>query len=295
MRLGHFLDREDGDQWCGAVTTPDTIINLPAAGDAAGIDLPHRLDALLRERDWRRRTEQVIDRAEETGVGQVERATLERRRPIANPSKMVCVGLNYRDHAEEGDNPIPDEPVLFAKFPTAVNDPGGPIEWDPNLTAQVDYEAELVIVMGRETRRVSQASALDHVAGYTAGNDVTARDLQRRDGQWVRGKSLDTFAPIGPDLVTTDEIDDSHDLDIWTEVNGERLQDSHTSNLIFGVSELVSFCSRAFTLLPGDLIFTGTPPGVGTYRDPPVYLEEGDSVTIGIEGIGQLQNTCTPS
>ena len=157
---------------------------------------------------------------------------------------------------------------------------------------EVDYEGELAVVIGRRASYVDRAQALDHVAGFTVGNDVSARDLQHGDGQWVRGKSLDSFAPIGPELVTTDEVGDPHDLDVWAEVNGERLQDSSTSNLIFGVDELVSFCSRAFTLRPGDLLFTGTPPGVGVYRDPPVLLEDGDEVTIGVEGVGELTNAC---
>jgi 2-keto-4-pentenoate hydratase/2-oxohepta-3-ene-1,7-dioic acid hydratase in catechol pathway len=199
---------------------------------------------------------------------------------------------DYVDHAEEGDNPIPEEPVLFSKFPTSVNGPGGTIEWDPDLTGKFDYEAELVVVIGEEARHVDEADVLDHVAGYLVGNDVSARDLQHGDGQWIRGKSLDTFAPIGPELVTPDKVDDPGTLDIWTEVNGERLQESTTSNLIFGVEELIAFCSRAFTLTLGDLLFTGTPPGVGVYREPPVLLSDGDEVTVGIEGIGELHNKC---
>jgi len=147
-------------------------------------------------------------------------------------------------------------------------------------------------VIGTEARRVSPEDALDHVAGFTVGNDVSARDIQHGDGQWVRGKSLDSFAPTGPEIVTTDEIADPHDLDIWAEVNGERLQESSTSNLIFGIDELVSVCSQAFTLKPGDLLFTGTPPGVGVYREPPVLLEDGDEVSIGVEGLGELTNYC---
>ena len=292
MRLGQHKTTNAEQSWCGATTTDGTIVNLPEASDATGIDVPRRTTDLLADWRWQRKAELAVEYAEETGTGVYDADDVDRLAPVTNPEKVVCVGLNYRDHAEEGDNPIADEPVLFSKFPTAVTGPESTITWDPEYTEKVDYEAELVVVIGREARRVGQEDALDHVAGYLVGNDVSARDLQHGDGQWVRGKSLDTFAPVGPELVTTDEVDDSHDLDIWAEVNGERLQDSTTANLIFGIDELVSFCSQAFTLKPGDLLFTGTPPGVGVYRDPPVLLEDGDRVTIGIEGIGELTNEC---
>ncbi len=291
MRIGQY-ETADGKSWCGVKATEETVINLSEAGAAAGIDIPRLSTDLLANWQWRRKVELAVEYAEETGTGVYDADNVDRLPPVTNPEKVVCVGLNYRDHAEEGDNPIPDEPVLFSKFPTSVSGPESTIRWDPELTQKVDYEAELVVVIGRETRRVSREAALDHVAGYLVGNDVSARDLQHGDGQWVRGKSLDSFAPIGPEIVTTDEVEDPHDLDIWAEVNGERVQDSTTANLIFGIDELVSFCSQAFTLKPGDLIFTGTPPGVGLYREPPVLLEDGDSVTIGISDIGELTNSC---
>ncbi|MFC6719089.1 fumarylacetoacetate hydrolase family protein [Natrialbaceae archaeon GCM10025810] len=293
MRLGQYGTTDGTQGWVGAKTDDRTVVDLIEAGAAAGVEIPRESTDLLAEWEWRRKVELAVEYAEETGVGVRDVDDVERQAPIRTPGKVVCVGLNYRDHAEEGDNPIPDEPVLFSKFPTSVIGPGDTIAWDPDYTEKVDYEAELVAVVGREARRVDPEEALDHVAGYLVGNDVSARDLQHGDGQWVRGKSLDTFAPIGPELVTANEVDDPHDLDIWAEVNGERLQESTTSNLIFGVDELVSFCSRAFTLEPGDLLFTGTPPGVGVYRDPPVLLEDGDEVTIGIDGIGELTNTCS--
>ena len=292
MRLGQFHDGDRSDGWVGVPRSDDTVINLPAAGSAAGIDIPDRTRALLDQWEWRRKAELAVEHAVETGVGVVDAASVTRTAPVTEPSKIVCVGLNYRDHAEEGDNPIPEEPVLFSKFPTCVNGPEGTISWDPDLTQKVDYEAELVAVIGSEARNVDADDAEEYVAGYTVGNDVSARDLQHGDGQWVRGKSLDTFAPIGPDIVTPDEVGDVHDLDIRTEVNGERLQDSTTENLIFGIDDLVAFCSRAFTLNPGDLLFTGTPPGVGVYRDPPELLEDGDTVTVTVEGVGELTNYC---
>ncbi|MDG5820716.1 fumarylacetoacetate hydrolase family protein [Natronococcus sp. A-GB7] len=292
MRLGQYTTTDGAQPWCGARIDDTTVVNLAEAGAAAGVDLPRRSTELLAGWEWQRKAELAVEHALETGTGVYEHDDLERHAPVRNPQKVVCVGLNYRDHAEEGDNPIPDEPVLFSKFPTTVTGPGSTISWDPDLTEKVDYEAELVAVIGTEARRVDEDEVLEHVAGYLVGNDVSARDLQHGDGQWVRGKSLDGFAPIGPELVTADEVDDPHDLEIQAEVNGERLQESTTANLIFGIDELVSFCSQAFTLKPGDLIFTGTPPGVGVYREPPVLLEDGDEVTIGVEGLGELTNTC---
>lgn len=291
MRIGQY-SVDDEQPWCGVKTDDETVVNLPEAGSTTGLDLPRATGQLVAEWQWQRKAELAVEHATETGNGVYDLADVDPSAPVRDPSKVVCVGLNYVDHAEEGDNPIPDEPVLFSKFPTSVNGPGGTIEWDPDLTQKVDYEAELVAVIGDEARNVDEDEALNHVAGYLVGNDVSARDLQHGDGQWVRGKSLDTFAPIGPELVTADEVDDPENLDIWTEVNGERLQESTTANLIFGIDELVSFCSQAFTLRPGDLLFTGTPPGVGVYRKPPVLLEAGDEVTVSVESIGELENTC---
>lgn len=244
MRIGRYRQATAERSWCGARLPTGQVVDLPAAGKSAGLDLPGETSCLLEQPDWRSRVEESVEHAETTGTGLVDGGAVEPLAPVDNPGKVVCVGLNYRDHAEEGDNPIPDEPVLFAKFPTAIIGPSSPISWDPDYATKVDYEAELVVVIGREARDVDRDDALDHVAGYTIGNDVSARDLQHGDGQWVRGKSLDTFGPTGPEIVTPDEIDDPHSLDIWTEVNGERLQESTTANLIFGVDELIAFCSR---------------------------------------------------
>jgi 2-keto-4-pentenoate hydratase/2-oxohepta-3-ene-1,7-dioic acid hydratase in catechol pathway len=291
MRIGQFSADDSEAPWTGVRLDDGTVVNLPEAGAGAGVYLPESSTDLLAGWEWQEKAEFAIEFARETGTG-LYASEVDRLAPVTNPEKVVCVGLNYRDHAEEGDNEIPETPVLFSKFPTTVAGPDSTISWDPDLTETVDYEAELVVVIGEEARRVDEDEALDHVAGYLVGNDVSARDLQLGDGQWVRGKSPDSFAPVGPELVTADEVSDPHDLSIWAEVNGERLQDSSTSNLIFGVDELVSFCSQAFTLKPGDLLFTGTPPGVGVYREPPVVLDDGDEVTVGIEGIGELTNEC---
>jgi len=212
--------------------------------------------------------------------------------PVPDPSKVVAIGQNYLDHVREQNAPIPDRPIIFTKFPTAIIGPGDEICWDPALTDKVDWEVELAVVIGRRARRVPAEQAYDYVFGYTIGNDVSARDIQMGDGQWVRGKSLDTFCPLGPWLVTRDEIPDPHDLPIRCRVNGEIVQDSRTDQLIFRIPYLIESISRAFTLLPGDIILTGTPPGVGHFSKPPRYLRNGDVVTVEIEGIGVMSNPC---
>ena len=291
MRIGQYAVDDTERPWAGA-PVDDAVINLYEAGLGAGVNLPWTTVDLLAEWDWREKVELAVRYAEETGVGTYDAAGVEQRAPVTGSQKLVCVGLNYVEHAEEGDIETPDSPVLFSKFPTCVTGPGHPVEWDPALTAEVDYEAELVAVVGREARNVSPDEAREYVAGYTVGNDVSARDLQFADEQWVRGKSLDTFAPLGPEIVTPDELGDPHELDVWTELDGERLQDSNTRHMVFDTDYLLSFCSRAFTLKPGDLIFTGTPDGVGYFRDPKVLLDDGDEVTVGVEGIGELTNPC---
>jgi len=212
--------------------------------------------------------------------------------PVPRPGKIVAVGLNYHAHAAEGGVAIPTVPMIFAKFPTAVVGPGATVEWDPELTAAVDMEAELGVVIGRSARRVDEEAALHHVLGYTCLNDVSARDLQYADKQFVRAKSLDTFCPMGPALVTADEIPDPGVLAVRSYRNGELMQDGNTADLIFSVPYLVAFCSRAFTLEPGDVIATGTPAGVGYFREPRVLMGEGDVMTVEIEGIGRLENPC---
>jgi 2,4-didehydro-3-deoxy-L-rhamnonate hydrolase len=209
--------------------------------------------------------------------------------PIDRPSKIVCVGLNYRDHAEEQGGDLPAAPLLFAKWPSSLIGPGEAIVLPPE-SAQVDYEAELGVVIGARARHVAESDALEHVRGYLCLNDVSARDLQFSDGQWTRGKSPDTFCPVGPRLVPRDEIADPQALAIRAIVNGETLQDSSTSKMIFSVAQIIAYVTRTTTLEPGDLIATGTPAGVGVFRDPKVLLADGDEVTIEIEGLGALTN-----
>jgi 2-keto-4-pentenoate hydratase/2-oxohepta-3-ene-1,7-dioic acid hydratase in catechol pathway len=212
--------------------------------------------------------------------------------PVPRPGKIVAVGLNYRSHAAEQDRQPPDSPVIFAKYATAVVANGAEISWDDRLTQAVDYEAELAAVVGRQARNVEEARALDHVAGYTCLNDVSARDLQYSDKQFTRAKSLDTFCPMGPALVTPDEVGDPQALHIACLVNGEVRQDSTTADMVFSVARLISFCSRAFTLEPGDVIATGTPAGVGWFREPKRMLADGDEVVVEIEKVGRLANRC---
>ena len=209
--------------------------------------------------------------------------------PVPRPGKVVCIGLNYRDHAEESGLPLPKMPVVFSKFSSCVIAPGEPIVIPPT-SEKVDYEAELAVVIGRRASRVKADRAYDYVLGYTAFNDVSARDFQFGDGQWQRGKSCDTFAPMGQAIVTTDEIPDPHTLRITLKLNGALMQDSNTSQLIFKVPELIEFITASITLEPGDVIATGTPAGVGFARKPPVFLKAGDQVEVGIEKIGGIGN-----
>jgi 2-keto-4-pentenoate hydratase/2-oxohepta-3-ene-1,7-dioic acid hydratase in catechol pathway len=206
------------------------------------------------------------------------------------PGKIVCIGLNYLDHIREQGGKVPERPVVFAKFPSAVIGPGDPIPIDETLTERVDWEVELAAIIGRRAHRVGAAEALDYVRGYTVANDVSARDLQFADRQWVRAKSLDGFCPMGPELVTADEVRDPQTLALRTTVNGEVMQDSSTSEMLFGVAELIEFCSRSFTLEPRDVLLTGTPWGCGEFMDPPRSLHPGDVVEVSIEGIGSLRN-----
>ena len=206
--------------------------------------------------------------------------------PTGRPSKLICIGLNYADHARESGMAIPDEPVIFFKATSAICGPYDDLTL-PKGSAKTDWEVELAVVIGKKAAYVAPEEAMDYVAGYMLHNDYSERNYQlERGGQWVKGKSCDTFAPLGPFLATTDEIPDPHNLDLWLSVNGENVQESNTSNLIFGVPQLVSYLSRFMTLLPGDIISTGTPSGVGLGFKPPRFLKPGDVVEPGIEGLG---------
>ena len=264
----------------------DHVIDLAAASDGR---LPPDMLTFLRRGEP---ALQLARQVAENGTASTPVSDVTLLAPIPNPSKIVAIGLNYMDHCREQNVKPPERPIIFAKFSTAVVGPGATIRWDPALTQQVDYEVELGVVMGRLARRVPAAEALDYVAGYTICNDVTARDLQHGDRQWVRGKSLDTFCPLGPWLVTREEVPDPQDLSLRCTLNGQVMQDSTTAEMIFGVAYLIEFISRAFTLLPGDVIATGTPHGVGVFRSPQIFMKDGDVVTVEVERLGQLTNDC---
>lgn len=207
--------------------------------------------------------------------------------PICRPSKIVCVGLNYADHAKESGVDLPQEPVLFFKATTALCGPNDDLVI-PKGSEKTDWEVELAFVIGAKARDVSEAEALNHVAGYVLHNDYSEREWQlERGGQWVKGKSADTFAPLGPWLVTPDEAGDPQQLDLWLRVNGRMMQNSNTRQMAFGVAALISYISRFMTLLPGDVVSTGTPPGVGLGQKPPLYLKPGDVVELGIQRLGE--------
>jgi 2-keto-4-pentenoate hydratase/2-oxohepta-3-ene-1,7-dioic acid hydratase in catechol pathway len=225
-------------------------------------------------------------------ISEIEQEAAVLLNPIGRPAKIICVGLNYMDHCLETNTPPPERPLLFTKFTTSMCGPTDDIVWSTSLTKEVDFEAELAVIIGTTCRNVSEDDALNYVAGYSAANDVSARDIQLGDGQWVRGKSLDTFCPLGPTFVTADEISNPQNLAIRSILNGEIMQDSNTNLMIFPIAHLIAFCSMAFTLEKGDIILTGTPHGVGLGRDPKVYMNDGDIITVEIEKIGRLENRC---
>jgi 2-keto-4-pentenoate hydratase/2-oxohepta-3-ene-1,7-dioic acid hydratase in catechol pathway len=212
--------------------------------------------------------------------------------PVSRPSKIIAIGLNYRDHASETNIQIPESPVVFTKFSNSLIGHNKAVCWQKHITQQVDYEAELAIIIKKEMYHCSPENIYPNIWGYTCANDISARDLQFGDGQWVRGKSLNTFCPLGPWLVLADAVPDPHALDIQCLVNGTIMQKSNTSQMIFPIPELISFLSDHFTLYPGDVILTGTPSGVGAFRYPPIFLKHGDRMVVDIESIGQLHNDC---
>lgn len=269
--------------------TPDggSVVDLQqASGDAA--KFPASMSAFLA-----RGAQGLVDAsaaaASAPAASVLALSTVKLLAPVGDPGKIMCIGQNYRDHCEEQNQPIPERAILFSKYATALNDPNGDIPLLA-ISPQIDYEAELAAVIGTACRNVSEADAMKHVAGYLCANDVTARDIQKGDGQWVRGKSPDKFFPIGPWLVTADEIADPHNLDISLTLNGKTMQQSNTLNLIFQIPYLIAYLSQTMTLLPGDILSTGTPGGVGVYRNPQVFLKAGDTVSVTIAGLGTLTN-----
>ncbi|GJF34597.1 hypothetical protein KNE206_72970 [Kitasatospora sp. NE20-6] len=261
-----------------------------AAAEAVELPAPAGADPLLAllTTDGPDGLRAAAETALRTGA-RVPEDTLEVLAPLHRPGKIIAIGLNYHDHTAETGLEAPAVPLTFAKYATSITGPGAPVTVPAGLTDQVDWEAELAVVVGTGCGPGRRGTAAD-IFAYTVSNDVSARDLQFSDKQWTRGKSLDTFCPLGPELVTTDEIDDPYALRIWAEVNGETMQDASTGDMIFKLDELLDFVTAGTTLEPGDVILTGTPPGVGGFRTPPVYLQDGDTVTVGVEGIGRLSN-----
>ncbi len=257
------------------------VLGLGSAG------FPDLLSVIAGGDEARRRVEQFAAEAPASAFAELSAVRL--RAPIPRPPKVICVGLNFADHAAESGLPIPKVPTIFSKFSTAVIGPGEPIVL-PRSSTQPDYEAELAFVIGKGGRYIPAARWQEHVFGYTNFNDVSARDYQMATTQWLMGKTFDTFAPLGPWLVTADEIADPHALEIACEINGEVLQHSNTRQFIFRIPELIAFLSSVFTLEPGDVVSTGTPPGVGFARKPPRFLQPGDEVVVRIQGLGELRN-----
>ncbi|CAL1539671.1 unnamed protein product [Lymnaea stagnalis] len=234
---------------------------------------------------------EAAKRAVDAGRNILKQGDIRILSPINNPEKLICIGMNYRDHCAEQNVPVPVEPVIFSKFNSAIRGPNDTIEY-PNETSQLDWEVELAVIIGKEGKNIAKEEAMNFVFGYTVAHDVSARDwqLQRNGNQFLVGKSMDGFCPLGPAIVTKEALLDPHNLRLWTKVNGVYKQDSNTSQLVFKTEELVAFLSRFFTLKPGDTILTGTPPGVGVFRNPPEFLKKGDVVEVGIEKIGALTN-----
>lgn len=284
MRLVSFVDQ--GREQLGVVIEDQVV----PASDLAP-DLPSSMGSLLEDvvGGLGRLRTALAQGGTRTGVPLSDVTLLA---PVPRPGKIIAIGRNYREHAAEEGQDVPSRPLMFAKFPSSIVADGVDITWDPAITSQVDYEAELAVVIGRSARNVTAADALDHVLGYACLNDVSARDVQFGDGQWTRGKSLDTFCPMGPMLTTVDEIPDPQALGIRCLVNDVVMQTSDTSQMYFSIAELIADCSANFTLEPGDIIATGTPGGVGAFRDPPVFLQDGDDVVVEVDGVGRLRNRC---
>ena len=286
MKLVSFLD--DGQPVLG-ILIDDRVIKASGLGDGVPRSMA---DLLLDSAGGLSRLRAAVAQrgaVREMGVPISEVVVLA---PVERPGKIVAIGRNYREHAAEEGTDVPAQPLMFAKFPSSLVPDGADITWDPAVTTQVDYEAEIAVVIGRTARNVTADQALDHVLGYTCLNDVSARDVQFGDGQWTRGKSLDSFCPIGPVLTTGDGIANPQALEIRCLLNGVVMQSASTSQMYFSIAELIAYCSSNFTLEVGDIIATGTPGGVGVFRDPPVFLQDGDEVIVEVEGIGRLRNRC---
>ena len=277
---------EDKNYRIGALISDGEIIDLTSLVSNKNLTANKLLDCFNLESDFLEKAKRATS---ENNLPKIKRQDIEIYAPVPRPNKIICIGLNYRDHAQESGMPIPTSPIIFSKFSTCVIGANQPIIL-PKGSEQVDYEAELAFIVGRLAKSVKKEKAMDYVFGYTNFNDVSARDFQFADGQWQRGKSCDTFAPVGEFVATTDEIENPHNLSIKLRLNGETLQNSNTYQLIFNIPEIIEFLSQTITLEAGDIVATGTPPGVGFARKPPIFLQDGDKIEIEIEGLGILAN-----
>lgn len=284
MKIVTFKTGAESRFHVGAITAEGRVADLTSLVKAGGLTAAEVCDCYDLDGGF-------IDKARRSinGLPTFGRAEITMCAPVPRPPKIICVGLNYRDHAIESKMAIPTSPITFTKFPICAIGSGESILL-PSKSTQVDYEAELAVVVGRRAKHVAAADAMNYVFGYANFNDVSARDFQFADGQWSRGKSCDTFAPMGEFVATKNEIADPHDLRIRFRLNGETMQDSRTDQLIFRIPEIIEFLSASVTLEPGDVIATGTPPGVGFARKPPVFLKDGDVAEVEIEGLGVLTN-----
>jgi 2-keto-4-pentenoate hydratase/2-oxohepta-3-ene-1,7-dioic acid hydratase in catechol pathway len=292
MKIVTFKDNAQADKYrVGALISEYEVVDLTSLAANESLSASDVLKCFDLDGGF---FEQAVAALADNNLPRLNRLRIELAAPVPRPGKIICIGLNYRDHAEESGMEIPKSPIVFSKFSACAVGARESILL-PAGSAEVDYEAELAFVVGRRAKNVSAAAAMNYVFGYANFNDVSARDFQFADGQWQRGKSCDTFAPMGEFVATTDEIADPHALRIRFRLNGETLQDSKTDQLIFKIPELIEFLSASITLEPGDVIATGTPPGVGFARKPPVFLKDGDRAEVEIEGLGILSNTVSVS
>lgn len=293
MKIITFKRREDSAAEnlyrIGVLLEEREILDVTKLLSANSLNAAQLLEFFDLDKNFYRQAEKASKDKNNFFLPKFRRADVEICAPVPRPGKIICIGLNYRDHAAESGMAIPASPIIFSKFGTCVAAARQPIIL-PEGSEQVDYEAEFAFIIGRAAQNVSQAEAMSCVFGYTNFNDVSARDFQFADGQWQRGKSCDTFAPVGEFVLTADEIKDPHNLRIRFRLNGETLQDSNTNQLIFKIPEIIEFLSKSITLEPGDIIATGTPPGVGFARKPPIFLKDGDIVEVEVEGLGILSN-----
>lgn len=288
MRLVSYKTEAAEDEWRPGIAIDGEVVDVASLRPAGGASpAPASVREILQLSDAERAG--LLEAAAALQASRTSLAKVILGPPVPDPQKILCVGLNYRDHAEEAHMDLPPVPMFFAKFPNSLIGPGAPIV-APAETQKLDYEGELAVVIGRRCKRVPRADALTVVGGYMPFNDISARDLQLQTPQWTAGKAPDSFGPCGPALVTADEVLDPQALRLVTRVNGEMVQDSNTSGMIFGIAETIAFISSLITLEVGDIIATGTPAGVGAMRVPPLWLADGDEVEVEVEGLGTIRN-----